>query len=155
MPADVMGAAKEELKSLRRQGVHDVNDRDSVWALIDFEAEARRRKEARTAKTEGQKQGISVALSDPCYELWTLLHLQDTGELFTNCDAVCQRLAQLWKETFGEVFPKKAQADCRKLLARRLTAVERAKQHHMNNDPSWTEVYKLIEEIEPACGRAE
>lgn len=98
---------------------------------------------------------MSVALSDPCYEVWTLLHLQDTGEMFVDCGAVLARIRQRWKTRFGQEFGKKAQADYSKILADRATAAERARRHHQNGDQSWTEVYLLIDEIARRCAEAD
>jgi hypothetical protein len=153
-PADVVNAARNRLTLLKNAASRDPGDENLVWALIDLEAGATRRSEGLAAKTEGEKQGVSVALSDPCYEVWTLMHLQDTGELFADCSAVLARIRQKWKARFGQDFGKKAQADYPKILADRKTAAERARRHRENEDQSWTEVYLLIEEIESRCAAA-
>jgi hypothetical protein len=89
-----------------------------------------------------------VALSNPCYELWSLLHLVDTGEMFINCAAVIERLAKEWQGRFKQAFGPKAQADYSKIIEDRMAAVARARKHHENGDQSWTEVYLVVEDIE-------
>ena len=147
-PDDVIEAAKSELEAL---GEPDDDDRSSVWALIDMEQDHARRMQAEAAKDTGSNAGIKVALSDPCYEVWTLLHLIDTGEKFMECRAVLTRIEQEWQREFGTRFGPKAQADYSKIISQREVAAGRARAHHNNGDPSWTEVYLLIDEIANFC----
>lgn len=147
-PANVVHDARVRLSSLARDRARDVSDRTSVWALIDLEQAAARRKEAEQAKQAAEQVGVSVALSDPCYEVWTLLHLIDTGGKFADCRAVMRRLGTNWRAQFNQKFGKKAQADYAKIIGNRAVAVARAKRHREAHDPSWTEVYRLIEEID-------
>ncbi len=145
---DVVECAIAELEELRRPGTRDEEDRQSVWALIDLEANSAQQKAARAAQSRGQASGVKIALSQPCYELWTLLHLVDTGQAFADCNAVLARLQQEWHKLFRQPFPHKAQADYSKIIQDRLSAARRARTHHQNGDPSWTEIYRLIDEIE-------
>lgn len=121
---------------------------DSVWALIDLECEPHVRQRAEVERKRAQQSDVAVALSDPCFEVWTLLHLEDTGAQFTDCDAVLKRIKSAWKSRFAQDFPRKAQADYSKIIGLRLEAARRAKQHWEAQDPSRTEVYMIIDEIE-------
>ena len=89
-----------------------------------------------------------MALSDPCFEVWTLLHLEDTGAAFANCDQVIKRIESKWKTRFGQVFPRKARADYSKIIMLRREAARRARRHWQAQDPSRTQVYRIIEEVE-------
>ena len=135
---------QEELRDGQKKG----ETGDSVWALIDLEQEARTRSRAQDEERRAAQAGIHVALSDPCFEVWTLLHLEDTGEAFQSCNHVLRRLAAAWKSHFNQPFPRKAQADYSKIIPLRHDAVRRAKRHREAPDHSWTEVYALLEEIE-------
>jgi hypothetical protein len=86
------------------------------------------------------------------YEVWTLLHLVDTGTAFLDCQAVLARVESEWQARFGQPFGKKAQADYAKIIGDRRVAASRARKHCEAGDPSWTEVYLLIEEIERLAG---
>ena len=143
-PRSVIDAAKRIQSSLLQE--QNSSDQTSVWALLDAEADSDSLIAARQAKSDGEAVGIRVALSRPCFELWTLLHLADTGEMFTNCAAVLARLAAEWKRAFGQPFGPKSQATYSKIIDKRMDAVRRAKRHM--HDPSWTEIHKLIEEVE-------
>ena len=144
-PAAVVEQAIAEHEKLET----DDDERDSVWALIDMEQEPSAQKRAMNAKQLGEKRGIKVALSDPCFEVWTLLHLEDTGRQFNDCGQVLSHLKRLWQERFRQQFDQKAQVDYSKIIRFRHEAAARAKQHWEAQDPSRTEVYKIIECIEP------
>lgn len=147
-PADVIDCAKKRERLLSEKKSHDQHDKNSVWALIDLEKDPARRKEGLAAKEAGEKARISVALSDPCYEVWTLLHLVDTGETFADCNAVLSRVEIEWQKKFGQEFRPKAQADYSKILPYRTAAAARAKQHREADDPSWTDVYLVSDAID-------
>lgn len=148
-PKGIVKKANEKLTQLKRDSDQHGGERTSAWALIDREARPHLQEEADAAKKCGDKRGINVVLSNPCYEVWTLLHLEDTGQLFSDCTAVLNRIKTKWKRVLNEAFDtKKAQADYSKLLKFVSVACKRARHHHEAGDPSWTEVYKLIEEIE-------
>jgi len=148
-PNAVIDRAIEEQRKLCESQNEGEESRDTVWALIDLEGGHIYSK--LTSPTEkAQQNDISIVLSQPCYELWTLLHLEDTGEHFQHCAAVLDRLRQRWKTKFGQQLGPKAQADYSKILGNRPQAASRAKMHHDNNprDPSWTQVFRIIEYIE-------
>lgn len=145
-PAVVDQAMSEHAELEKPAG--DENDTNIVWAVLDLEREGNRRKQAETEKKRAEGGGVKVALSNPCYEVWTLLHLEDTGEHFENCGKVLNRVKKAWKEGFGQAFGPKAQADFSKIIDLRQKSAKRAKQHQQNDDPSWTEVYKITEDIE-------
>ena len=148
-PAEVVKLARGELRDLHRTGARDdeADARDSVWALIDLETAPAQHGRAYDAKGSAEAAGIHIALSKPCFEVWTLAHLVDTGECFEDCSAVLRRLRAAWSEQFGTDLESKAQADYARLMPMRDVAVQRARSHAEATDPSWTEVYKLIEAI--------
>jgi hypothetical protein len=145
-PTDVVKRAIAEQAEL----VQDTDEEDTtaVWALIDLEGQADQRAQAKQAKELSDKQGVSVACSDPCYEVWTLLHLEDTGAQFTDCKAVLRRVKQCWKGRFREEFGRKGRADYSKIIDSRHEAVTRAEAHWNQQDPSRTEVFKVIQEVD-------
>jgi hypothetical protein len=147
-PDEIVGEATRFLSSLQAKRSRDDHDRGSVWALIDLEQAHDRRAAARRAKQVASRSGVIVVLSDPCYEMWTLLHLADTGESFADCGAVLNRVEREWIRKFNQPFGPKAQADYAKIIPFRTSAIASARKHHVAGDPSWTEIYMLMEEIE-------
>lgn len=145
---DVVSRAIKRLGELSSNKSHDPDDAaEAVWALIDLEIEPHRQSEAQAAKKRGTENGVSVALSNPCFEVWTLAHLIDTGEAFNGCAAVSARVRSEWKKAFGHEFGAKAQADYAKLMQSRADAVERTKRRSSAGDQSWTEIYKVVQAI--------
>lgn len=143
--ASLLGQAEAILESLEHRETGD-----SAWVLLDMEAEEDRRTRAVQAKQQGK--GVVVLLSDPCFEVWTLAHLVDTGEAFTDCTTVLIRVKAEWKRKFGVDFgDKKAQADYSKLMPLRENAIRNAKKRDPKRDASWTEVYRVVEEIDRLC----
>lgn len=144
-PEEVLRTAHEIAKTfVSREKVRG----DSIWALLDTEAEEYKQKQAEQAKQQAGGSRVQVLLSKPCYEVWTLAHLIDTGETFNDCNAVGARIKAEWKKMFGIGFGnKKSQADYTKLMPLRAEAVKNARKRVLSRDPSWTEVYKAVEAI--------
>ena len=106
--ADTVVDRAIQAKKALRDGKKKGEAGDSVWALIDLEQEARTRSRAQDEARRAAQAGIHVALSDPCFEVWTLLHLEDTGEAFQSCNHVLQRLATAWEVTLRPGFPSES-----------------------------------------------
>lgn len=128
----------------------DDEARDAVWVLLDLEGDANRRQQTEAARKKAAQGGVKVALSIPCYEVWTLLHLEDIGQLFNSCGEVVSRVKRLWQQRFGEELGSKARADYSKIIPLRHEAARRAESHWNNNAPSRTEVFRVIQQID-AC----
>ena len=145
----VIALAKSQAAELDRD--RDDADSNTVWALIDLEREPERQDSA--AKAKANETEVQIALSKPCFEVWTLAHFVDTGAAFKDCKAVLAAVKSEWQKGLGSAFGKqKAQADYSKLMPLRAKAVERCKQHWQRNDPSWTEVHRVVESIHTLCG---
>ena len=121
---------------------------DSTWVLLDMEGKPQKQAEAQAAQNRGERLGVRVLLSKPCYEVWMLAHLADTGESFNDCGAVLRKIEIEWKKRFDKDFgPKKGQADYSKLMDLRETALRNAKRRRPDSDGSWTEVFEAVEAI--------
>ena len=157
-PQAMLEQAQRKLKTLANNS--DDEDRLEVWLLLDLEGTSERRSQAEEASAQAKRnagggQGIKVARSDPCFEVWTLLHLKDTGKHFADCRQVLARVRKLWKEGLGQRIRHKAQADYSKIIDRRAEAAARAESHCNNKDPSRTEVFRIIRAIEDLAGGAQ
>lgn len=149
----VLNRAMNEKKKLSQgQEEKKQNSDDQVFALVDLEAEDHRKQQAMEAQKSGKAKGIDVALSNPCFEVWTLSHLVDTGRAFQNCKEVTKVVKKEWNATFNHDIDLKLEIDCQRLLQLRTNAIERAKKHHQQSQ-SWTEVYRVLEYIEDLCKR--
>ena len=100
--------------------------------------------------------GLSVALSNPCFEYWLLLHFEPTGRAFPDCAAAIHALK---KHLPGY---QKGAAVSDDVIARRADAARRARdidqqqwQHEpdrLRRNPS-TDVYLLVEYLQEMAGR--
>ena len=64
-------AKAEEIKK-RKGKKHEFESGDEVWAVFDRDCHEMYAK----ARLECKQKGINVAYSDPCFELWLILHFQ-------------------------------------------------------------------------------
>jgi hypothetical protein len=65
---------------------------DEVWCVTDVDQYEREGGKVTAALTVAAKSGINVAVSNPCFELWLLLHREDCAAHCADCDAVLLRL---------------------------------------------------------------
>ena len=123
----------------------DSDDPTRLWLLLDTEHDEPRRSQAFAARAAAEGD-LRVALSDPCFELWTLLHLEDTGAGFRDCAHVTTALQNAWQRKFGESITKR-RTPFDRIVARHLAAAERAKRQRAADSPSWTDVDLVINDI--------
>lgn len=146
----VIAVAKARAEELDRE--RDDADLSAVWALIDLESEPERQDSAGKEIKRASGTDVQIALSKPCFEVWTLAHLVDTVAAFKDCGAVLATVKSEWQKRFGSAFGKqKAQADYSKLMPYRSSAVKRCEQHRQRNDPSWSEVHLVVASIDAIC----
>ncbi|MFJ2897750.1 RloB family protein [Streptomyces sp. NPDC087218] len=92
-----LGGEHGEPKSLVRAAIdhqerapRSASDRwtkyDEVWCVIDVEAPVPHEGLA-DALELARRNGVEVALTNPCFELWLLLHFQDVSGYHTSADA--------------------------------------------------------------------
>lgn len=88
--AQVLGRLERWLKKNRP------HSRDELWIVIDREQTAIRELDAVCAGAA--KQGINVAMSNPCFELWLWLHVRDNQSFPTpgECRAAFAREYPQW-----------------------------------------------------------
>ena len=116
-PRAVVDRAAEELEKSKRDRL---GARDSVWAMFDRDEHPR----FEDAKNKARGNGISLAVSNPCFELWAIFHYQE-------CDAPlhrheCQRMLGQLCETY-DGRRNKSFADPDVIASRYRDAVERAR----------------------------
>lgn len=138
---------KEVLKRLRAAAKKEaIKLGDDLWLVIDRDAwnEADLEEVCKQAKT----LGYFVALSNPCFELWLYLHLQNNSHFIDRHQ--CQR-------EFGKVCKSyeakgKSGYDAKSLMKEIGKAIERAKAIDVRPADPWpktqaTRVYLLVEKL--------
>ncbi len=135
-------------------------DGDQFWAIIDadYQAGAPRDKQMVDALRKAKKNGINVAISNPCFEHWLHLHLEDCdGGHFHAKDAI-GALDVTWKNRFDRPYEK----GCKKIKTLVMddqyeAARCRAKKQHGVKDnaksphecqPCVTDLYRLFDAID-------
>ena len=116
---------------------------DQIWCVCDVDQHER----LRDALQQAKANLIQVALSNPCFELWALLHFQDQTAHIERAQA--RHLCKKYMPGYDKELP------CSTLMQFLPDAVKRATElaamHQRQNthraNPS-TEVYLLIAEIE-------
>lgn len=86
-----------------------------------------------------------LVLSNPCFELWILLHVQEQRAAITTNDVIktLQRSHDVWKHYTKAVFTETQQAFLKQHIN---IAINRAKKLNDFKNPS-TQVYKIIEQL--------
>jgi hypothetical protein len=78
VPMTIVRAAIEEREALLARYRRSANSFDAcfrVWAVFDRDEHPR----VEEALAVAREKGVEVAFSNPCFELWPLLHLEDYG----------------------------------------------------------------------------
>lgn len=127
----------------------DPNDTyDSVWSVFDVDQKPRERRIGE-AKQVAKNNGINLSISNPCFELWALLHFEDYGKP-SNQQQVQSRLRKFLPE-YGrkKLIPFDRISDLYDLALRRATLLlrQREREGDLNGNPS-TDVFKLTEMIQ-------
>lgn len=82
-PLSLVRRAKQELRSQSRR----TPDFDEIWCVFDVDEH----ENLQSAIVEARDAGIRVAVSNPCFELWIVLHVQEHSAWISRDNV--QRLA--------------------------------------------------------------
>lgn len=146
-PSQIVEYAKQMLNSIVDDNESTPKDCTLVWALIDAESDPKQLNRVKELQSACTCDELDVIISYPCYEVWTLLHLVDTGSYLENCTQARRQVAIEWGKTFSEEYGVKSQADYSKICHNRNIAAERARRQHKSDAQCWTEIYRVIEGI--------
>jgi len=123
--------------------------RDQIWAVFDRDAHPRFQDAVKLCA----KSGVKVARSNPCFEVWLILHFQD----FHKPDGR-QKVQEHFRKLCPEYDPKKGKTpDCIKLVGtlgqaekRAATQLKRRTDEGSAFGPPSTTVHLLIEAVRQA-----
>jgi hypothetical protein len=127
----------------------DLDTDDERWLVLDVD---RQRGQFLEEVTQAARQsGYGLAVSNPCFELWLLLHFQEADRADTNCAAVIERL----RPHVGGYNKAKIKLDPY-TAGRTREAIARAKALEGERDTRWpnlpgTHVYKVVEKLLQFC----
>ena len=143
-PDALVRRAKEHLQSQPRR--HADRDFDEIWCVFDTDEH----ENLPHAIEAARQSGIQVAVSNPCFELWLVLHAQEQTAFIDRRDV--QRLSNELGLTDGKAI---AATGKNTLVDAFQTAKERAQhldeRHAGNNSPARsnpsTDVWQLVDKL--------
>ena len=146
---DGKSSPKEVLKRIKDyQEEFQIGDGDQFWVVTDVDhwADANHVKNLVEVLQQSKQREISIALSNPCFDFWLLLHFAEfPNDDFENCDEV----ATLIRRTVGS-YNKTRVFD----LPINIDAVKRAIDSAKANDPegkilesTGTHVYRILDAL--------
>jgi hypothetical protein len=74
------------------RGFADRDLYDEIWCVTDVDHYEREGGKVTLAVELAAKEGIDVAVSNPCFEIWLLLHRESCSSPCRDCDAVLRKL---------------------------------------------------------------
>src|SRR5262249_19864713 len=66
---------------------HSTKDFDEIWCVVDVDEF-----DLESAVRTAQQHGVELAVSNPCFEFWLLLHHDDCRAVLADCTAAHRRL---------------------------------------------------------------
>ncbi len=144
--ADGLSAPRQVIERLRKfEEEYDLGPDDECWLVLDVDRQ--RRQFLDEATQVARESGYHFGISNPCFELWLLLHFQEADPADTTCTAVIERLRL---HTGGH---NKAKLRLEYYAYDKIReAVERAKALEGERDVRWpdfsgTHVFKVVEKL--------
>jgi hypothetical protein len=145
--SDVLNRLKRLRKEQGERG--DVQEDDQFWMVVDTDHYATGRHTATfsAALKEARDADVRTAVSNPCFELWLLLHLCEVTEQFATAAEVARALAMKLGSYSKTNIPAGA------LIPHVRDAIERAR-HLDEGHGGWpqgtgTQVHLLVEQLVP------
>ena len=143
----------EEARVAKRSDRGQSTGPTEYWCVFDVEAPTQHAR-LHDAVQMARDNGISVAVSNPCFELWLALHYTDHESWINNDD--CRSLRRQHDGSQGKrldgaaYMPRRHQAIKR---ARRLAALHDSANRELPDDNPSSGLYRLLESIEPLEGQ--
>lgn len=124
-------------------------DADQIWCVFDVDSFLKQDKESfAKALKKAKENNINVAWSNPCFELWPMLHFE-LIETAISAQDYQKKLKVFFKE-IGVDYQKNCYGLFGKLFGKQAAAITRAKkiskENNLKINPSTT-VFRLVEEL--------
>jgi hypothetical protein len=132
----------ERLKEFHEQ--YELNDDDELWLMIDVDRWGNQKLSQISSAT--RQKGFSLAISNPCFEVWLLLHLVDVIPINSTCNNVKARL----RRELGSYNPSNLDIGVYRPFVGE--AVRRARNLRQLPNERWprlfgSHVYKVVESL--------
>ncbi len=144
-PKGVVDRAVTRAEDLHDKG--EFEDDDQVWCVIDVDAHTTMNDAIQRARSNK----IRLAISNPCFEYWLLVHFENSATPYANCDAVISALKKYISDY------SKGKTEFNDIIKQADETAKRARTLHQSKaepDPvkccPCTTIYKLIEAMPAA-----
>ncbi len=134
----------------RGKHLNSFEENDQVWVVFDRDEHDKVKETIDNLKANK----IGVAFTNPCFELWLVLHYEDFDKAIDR-HAIQKHLESLCRE-YKSSHGKRA--DCKTLMPKIKDAEQRARKMNARRieegaagQPPWTTVYELTEAIRKAA----
>ena len=146
VPMTVVNRAIKKLKNLK-DSQKSLSEKDSVWAMFDRDKHPK----FEEAKRKARSEGIGLAVSNPCFEIWGIYHYQDwQGHIERDqCQKELERLCPSYNRKSGKVFIDRdaIKNKYRDAMRRAKESLDSRKREDKPEGNPSTSVYLLMEEI--------
>ncbi|PQQ47017.1 RloB family protein [Bacillus thuringiensis] len=132
---------------------HDINlqEGDTVWCVVDVDKNTTNQLNA--AKKIADDNGMSLILSNPCFEIWYLLHKKYTTSAYSNSDQVIVELEKNGfpkyaknKDVYPELEKSETTAIQNAIKLKRFHEADGNNLYSKKSNPS-TAVYEVLEHL--------
>ncbi len=151
--SDNLSAAQHIIERLSARAAElGVQDIDSCWLVFDVDRQPQ--KSLKQVLQRARQKGYELAVSNPCFELWLLLHVDDPGDAADECKVYEQRLrVTLGGYNKARLPTERFDATSIEAAIQRAKALDVAPAEAWPSKPPATHVYRLIEELRTAQQR--
>jgi len=142
----------EHAINLKNAATSRGEDYDEIWCVLDVEGHTKRQSLNKAADM-ARENGITLCLSNPCFEIWLLSHFERKARAYYDCDAVVVRLNTFWQKHHRQDYRKNDDQIYYRVSDHTQAAIYNAQwvsENHHRDRPntadcnSSTEVYRLV-----------
>ncbi|MCY3949065.1 MAG: RloB family protein [Acidimicrobiaceae bacterium] len=139
----------EEARDVKRSERGQSTGTSEYWCVFDVEA-PRPHDRLHEAVQMARDNGINAAISNPCFELWLILHFADREKWIDNND--CRALRRRYDGSQGKSLDGAVYMGLRDRAierAKRLEPIHTSAGRELPKDNPSSGMYRLLEAIEP------
>ena len=85
---------------------YELRDFDQLWLVLDVD----RWKDLETTVRDARRRGVRTAVSNPCVEVWSILHFERVTDATRECGPLKRRLHELTRGSEDAWTPEAVQA---------------------------------------------
>lgn len=126
----------------------DLKSGDLVYAV--FDTDVGKEKQIEKTRKIAKNEKVGLILSNPCFELWLLMHFTFSTKSYSNNKAVCDELMRKWpkyKKNINSFEEIRGKQECAIKNAKKLKTfhIKMSEKTEIENCNPSTDVYQLVE----------